>query len=62
MDTSDFVLRFLVSERLEWARAQARQRALVPARPPLRLRLGALLVALGHRLLRSAPAPQQATP
>jgi hypothetical protein len=50
-----------VRERLEWARAEAQRRASIPARPPLRLRLGALLVALGHRLLQQAPTPHRAT-
>jgi len=40
MDTSDFAIQFLVRERLEWARAEAQRRASIPARPPLRLRLG----------------------
>jgi hypothetical protein len=62
MDTSDFVIQFLVRERLEWARAEARRRHRLPAREPLRRRLGLLLVTLGHRLLRVTPAPQRATP
>jgi len=62
MDTSDFAIQLLVRERLEWARADAQRRASIPARPPLRRRLGALLVALGHRLLQQAPTPQRATP
>jgi hypothetical protein len=32
MDTSDFVIQFLVRERLEWARAEARRRHRLPAR------------------------------
>jgi hypothetical protein len=61
MDTSDFVIRFLVAERLAWAREQARRRALVPVREPLRVRLGVTLIALGQRLLHAAPAPRRAT-
>ena len=41
MDASEFVIQFLVRERLEWARAEARRRARIPAGSPLRLRLGA---------------------
>ena len=64
MDTSDHLIRFLVRERLAWAREQARRRALVPpsTRRPLRVRVGAVLVALGQRLLEEASAPQRATP
>jgi hypothetical protein len=64
MDMSDHFVRFLVSERLAWAREQARRRALVPptTRRSLRARLGATLVALGHRLLDEGAAPQRITP
>jgi hypothetical protein len=64
MDMSDYVVRLLVRERLAWAREQARRRALVPpsTRRPLRARLGAMLVALGQRLLQEAPAPRRVTP
>ena len=62
MDMSDFVVRFLVTERLAWAREQARRRALVPPGESLRVRLGVTLIALGRRLLEEVPAPQRATP
>jgi hypothetical protein len=64
MDMSDYVVGFLVRERLAWAREQARRRALVPpsTRRPLRGRLGATLVTLGQRLLQEAPAPRSVTP
>ena len=62
MDASEFVIQFLVRERLEWARAEARRRARIPAGSPLRLRLGTLLIALGHRLLQDAPTLHRATP
>ena len=61
MDTSDFVLRLLVTERLAWAREQARRRALVPPRESLRVRLGLTLIALGRRLLQEVPAPRRVT-
>ena len=63
MDTSDFVVRFLVRERLEMAREQARRRALVPRRAheSLRVRLGRALIALGRRLLQDVPAPRRVT-
>jgi hypothetical protein len=64
MELSDHLVRFLVTERLEAARAEARRHALVPpsARRSLRARLGATLVALGRRLLEEAPAAQRVTP
>ena len=63
MEISDHLVRFLVTERLQAAREQARHRALVlPPRRSLRARLGATLVALGHRLLQEAAAPQRVTP
>ena len=63
MEISDHLVRFLVTERLQAAREQARRRALVPPpRRSLRARLGATLVALGHRLLEEAAAPQRVTP
>ena len=64
MEISDHLVRLLVTERLEAAREQARRRALVPppTRRSLRARLGAALVALGHRLLEEAAAPQRVTP
>jgi hypothetical protein len=63
MDMSDFVVGFLVRERLETAREQARRRALVPRRADesLRVRLGRTLIALGRRLLHEVPAPQRVT-
>ena len=46
-------------ERMAEARAVAARRVLLresrPARPGVRVRLGTLLLAAGHRLLRSAP-------
>jgi hypothetical protein len=63
MDMSDELVRFLVNERLAWARAQAQRRALLPRREPLRVRLGVILIALGQRLLHDdVPAPQRVTP
>ena len=64
MDMSDHLVRFLVRERLAFAREQARRRALVPApaRRPLRARLGAALVGLGQRLLQEATVPERVTP
>ena len=65
MDTSDFVVKFLVAERLSVAREQARRRALVPprSRHSLRGRLGVTLIALGRRLLQQeVGAPQRVTP
>lgn len=64
MEISDDLVRLLVTERLQAARDQARRRALVPptTRRSLRARLGATLVALGHRLLEEGAAPQRVTP
>lgn len=64
MDMNEYLVRYLVSERLTWAREQARRRALVPlpTRRPLRVRAGERLIALGHRLLQEPPAPQRVTP
>jgi hypothetical protein len=64
MDMNEYVVRFLVRERLASAREQARRRALVPPSTlrPLRARVGTTLIALGHRLLRETPAPQQVAP
>jgi hypothetical protein len=63
MEISDDLVRLLVTERLRAAREQARRRALVPPTTrSLRARLGATLVALGHRLLRERAAPQRVTP
>ena len=62
MEISDHLVRLLVTERLEAAREQARRHALMPARRSLRARLGTTLVALGHRLLEEAAAPQRVTP
>jgi hypothetical protein len=58
MEMGEFV-GFLVNERLEAARAQARNRALWPRREPLRVRLGVILIALGQRLVQEVPAPQR---
>lgn len=64
MDMSEHFVRFLVQDRLAWAREQARRRALVPvpARRSLRARVGEALVALGHRLLEEGAEPQRVTP
>lgn len=63
MDLSDHLVRLLITERLEAAREHARRHALVPrTRRPLRMRLGAMLVALGHRLLDETAAPRRVTP
>ena len=64
MEMSDDLVRLLVTERLQSAREQARRRAVVPptTRRSLRARLGATLVALGHRLLEEGAAPQRVTP
>ena len=64
MEVSDHLVRLLVTERLQAAREEARRRALVPptARRSLRARLGATLVALGHRLLEERAAPERVTP
>jgi hypothetical protein len=63
MDMNEYVVRFLVRERLASAREQARRRALVPlsTRRPLRARVGATLVALGHHLLQEIPPPRRVT-
>jgi len=63
METSDYVLVQLANERLAYAREVAARRALlasVSEHRPVRVRLGAVLVALGQRLL-AEPAPQRAT-
>jgi hypothetical protein len=62
MDMSAELVAFLVKERLQSARAEARSRALLPRREPLRVRLGAILIALGQRLVQEVPAPQRITP
>lgn len=62
MDTSDYALATLANERLAHAREVAARRALLASftpRAPLRVRLGAVLVALGQRLL-GEPTPQRA--
>ncbi|HEY7520124.1 MAG TPA: hypothetical protein VIE36_17685 [Methylomirabilota bacterium] len=63
MDLNDHFVRFLVSERLDRAREDARRRALAPppTRRSLRAWLGAALVAVGHRL-QEPSVPQRATP
>jgi hypothetical protein len=62
METSDLVLGLLVAERLASARAEARRRALVPPREPLRTRLGRRLIALGQWLSQEVAAPRRVTP
>jgi hypothetical protein len=64
MDISDHFVWFLVRERLDYAREQARRRSLVPppTRRSLRKRLGATLVALGQALLEETAAPRRVTP
>ena len=64
MEMSDHLIRFLVRERLTLAHEQARRRALVPpsTRRPLRARVGAALIAVGHRLLEEASEPRRVTP
>ena len=61
MDVSDYTLGILARDRITRAREDAARRALVPLVPrePLRVRLGAWLVALGLRRLQEAP--QRAT-
>jgi len=53
-----------VEERMAEARARAARRAVLggsrPPRGALRARLGALLLAVGHRLLGSTPASSSA--
>jgi hypothetical protein len=63
MDTSDYALAHLANERLTHAREAAARRALLATltpRPPLRVRVGGALVALGQRLL-GEPAPDRVT-
>jgi hypothetical protein len=61
MDLSAELIRLLVNERLTQARADARRRALVPRRDPLRVRVGVALIALGQWLSHEVPAPRRAT-
>ncbi len=64
MEMSEYVLAHLANERLAHAREVAARRALLASltrRPPLRVCLGAALVALGERLL-GEPTAQRATP
>jgi len=58
MDASDYVIGMLAEQRLRAARCEAARRALIRqhrrARPGLRARLGAALIALGERLVAGA--------
>ncbi|HEV8587186.1 MAG TPA: hypothetical protein VGT02_19665 [Methylomirabilota bacterium] len=71
MDFTEYSLAFLANERLAVAREASARRARLASltpREPLRVRVGAALIALGQRLLgdptRRAPlpAPQRVAP
>ena len=59
MDANHYTLETMVTERLTHARAEARRLDLVArgrrARPPLRVRVGAGLIALGEWLRGEPP-------
>jgi hypothetical protein len=61
MDVNEYALDRLVQDKLRDARAAAACRALTrdvrPWRPSFRVRLGAVLIALGERL--AAPVPRR---
>ena len=67
MEAQEYALEIMVREKLDEARAAAAWRALAararPSRPPLRARLGALLIGFGNRLAgESAPHRSGASP
>ena len=60
MDSNDYVIDALVRQKLQESRALAAHLALVshlrPRRPALRARFGAVLIALGERLVGAPSA------